>query len=904
MAILNANEKKTLKYHFYAEKLGESNISSYISVVGSTTAPLQIKFHFIGIGPKLKLTLKQQETPRDNEDMLNEINFGNIVALKQHSKILLIENICPIEASIHAEINKTNSSYTIDVDDAIIKPNETLPITINVFLNDTIKVNDDLMMTVLDGDDIIVSLLSRGIGTTLVPSIDMKTIDFENKFTNNKCSKSFRIENRGRRAQTIMWNYVKRKEEIIEVEDQNENEDTSNMDAINNDTESEMSIGGKSFASIGSTATMVMGGLSNKYKSNLLDEDEDENCVPSIFKITPNKITLQPNTAVDFKISAKSGEQGVIKEIWECGVLIGKARKPINVFKPEIKCNFLKPLIEFSNKKVYFEYLYEENVLIKPLTKQLKLKNVSLLPLVFMIKCAIPFSVDRLEYTLNPNQETTLNVQFDPGMKTDRLCYKPKARLSVIYRDHPQRDKIPLYAECWFPNLQFPSTNINFGCILNQTKCIKQVTVKNISKVDVKFAWIFLQDEFENDIDPNTVPLEKRHFWVQNNFKKNKERGEKRNSIIQMKTNEFNMNNLFDIRPLHGIIKPHESVEMTFVFNGEPNIKAFGTALCEIIGGPDYYIKMNAATNDIDYNMSTQNIDFGKTIMGQTVSHEIIISNTSSVPFEFYIDTNLLKYKEFIQINPINGTISGYSKQKISIKCTPLLPIQYKEEFNIQIAHFMPKTITLNVNAYCSEIIVDLPRDIPSEINQNEEYTNLLTIANANIKQHLQIMHDMHQQQQQQQALETEQKDASENLEDNTDSKVEESKELEEEQEQEDIKNDDNIITDIGEEKTEEKEDKILTLEIDSNYVNIEIDKLQYIDVLTHLLSNYWNQNKQKSKRIAFSNKDLRIAYDKSNLITLLHSINSNTNSNEDKINNIQCNFNIYQYRSVGSTRY
>ena len=124
------------------------------------------------------------------------------------------------------------------------------------------------------------------------------------------------------------------------------------------------------------------------------------------------KIKLQPNTAVDFKISAKSQEEGVITEIWECGVMIGKARKPTN--QPEITCNFLKPLIEFSNKKVYFEYLYEENVLIKPLTKQLKLRNISLLPLVFMIKCPMPFSVDRLEYSLNPNEETTINVQFDP----------------------------------------------------------------------------------------------------------------------------------------------------------------------------------------------------------------------------------------------------------------------------------------------------------------------------------------------------------------------------------------------------------------------------------------------------------------------------------------------------------
>ena len=44
MCILKPKEKKSLTYHFYAERLGECNISSYVSVVGSTKAPLLINF--------------------------------------------------------------------------------------------------------------------------------------------------------------------------------------------------------------------------------------------------------------------------------------------------------------------------------------------------------------------------------------------------------------------------------------------------------------------------------------------------------------------------------------------------------------------------------------------------------------------------------------------------------------------------------------------------------------------------------------------------------------------------------------------------------------------------------------------------------------------------------------------
>ena len=229
ICILQPKEKKSLKYQFFAERLGECNISSYVSVIGSTKPPLLIKFHFIGIGPALKLSLKKeppsipltsrskssqkshrsnksqksQNTEKEDEE-LTKINFGNIEALKTHERVLLIQNICPIDACIHAEVYKDNSCYTIDIQDAIIKPNEILPIKINVFLNDTVKVNDDLMITVNEGNDIVLSLLSRGIGTTLVPSIDMNAIDFANQFTNNKCSKSFRIENRGKRCDIFL----------------------------------------------------------------------------------------------------------------------------------------------------------------------------------------------------------------------------------------------------------------------------------------------------------------------------------------------------------------------------------------------------------------------------------------------------------------------------------------------------------------------------------------------------------------------------------------------------------------------------------------------------------------------------------------------------------------------------
>lgn len=701
-----------------------------------------------------------------------------------------------------------------------------------------------------------------------------------------------------------------------EEAEQDENADVSNIEV--DDTRSEMSLGCKSFSSVNSTSTSIMGGSSvmiNKYRPNLRDDDEDDEGMTNIFKITPSKITLQPNTAVDFQVTSKSLEEGVITEIWECSVLIGKARKPSTIFTPEITCNFLKPLIDFSSKKVYFEYLYEENVLIKPITKQLKLKNISLLTLVFMIKCPMPFSVDRLEYTLNPEEETTVNVSFDPGMKTDRLCYRPKAKLSIIYRDHVQRDKIPLYAECWFPNLEFPSTEINFDCILNNTKCLKHVQVKNVSKVPVEFSWVFLQDEFE-DVDPITIPVQLRHFWVKENIKAKKAK-ERRSSTMPMRsrrasvavgkprrnsavdpsrstdslvemTKQYNMNDLFDIRPLHGIVAPGESTEMSFVFHGVPNLTAFGTALCEVVGGPDYKIQFNASSNNIRYSISTKEIEFGTIMMGNTVADEVIISNDSGVPFDFHLDLDALQHPQFLQFTPMSGKVAGYSDVKISIKCTPLLPMQYREEFNIQIAYFEPENITLSLDALCSEIIVELPRDIPPEVKETVGYKKLFNSATLNIKQHLQDIQDKYRQRQME-LLTT----PSSSL--NTTEEVEQTTQQ---------------MSQSVDSNGRPKSRRLSMLEMDPQIVDREMDKLQFVDVLSHLLHNHWKSGKSKkdskSSKIAFSNKDLKIGYERSALVRLLHDFKGLKlkPKHSSKLKSVQCDFAIYQYRAVGSIRY
>jgi hypothetical protein len=65
--------------------------------------------------------------------------------------------------------------------------------------------------------------------------------------------------------------------------------------------------------------------------------------------------------------------------------------------------------------------------------------------------------------------------------------------LFVMYRGHPQKDQIKVHGEIFFPNLKFESTDINFGCVLNDTSKHINIKITNSSSVKVAYEWIFVE---------------------------------------------------------------------------------------------------------------------------------------------------------------------------------------------------------------------------------------------------------------------------------------------------------------------------------------------------------------------------------------------------------------------------
>ena len=93
------------------------------------------------------------------------------------------------------------------------------------------------------------------------------------------------------------------------------------------------------------------------------------------------------------------------------------------VFDTEVMADFLNPLLDLSSTSLTYDYTWDPNLDIAPISQPLTLTNKTPLPLDFVLKTSVPFAVDVWEHSLAPQESTEINVEFDPSYKTDRSSH-------------------------------------------------------------------------------------------------------------------------------------------------------------------------------------------------------------------------------------------------------------------------------------------------------------------------------------------------------------------------------------------------------------------------------------------------------------------------------------------------
>lgn len=292
-----------------------------------------------------------------------------------------------------------------------------------------------------------------------------------------------------------------------------------------------------------------------------------------MFTVIPETVVLNPKMGIMVEFRANSSQTGKMSEPWQCQVVIGNDRKPKNVFNPIIFGNFITPILQFNQPQLKFKYLWEKGVPAAPITTDLSISNMGPLPTTINLKIDQPFSCPSEKLTLEKDAKEVIRVDFDPGMKQDRLSDHISGKLTISHDGHPHKDIVALEGEVCFPNLQILPPKIDFGCILNDTSKKKYLTLSNISEMPVAYEWSFLEDA------PILEEIEEDAMTTGGKKKKKSKKSKK-----------LPINEVFDILPVSGMLMPGQTENVEFTFYSGSGINYTGTAVCSCDGGPDYEV--------------------------------------------------------------------------------------------------------------------------------------------------------------------------------------------------------------------------------------------------------------------------------------------------------------------------
>eukprot|EP01038_Epipyxis_sp_PR26KG_P004323 gene4323-6124_t len=439
IAVIEPSDSMGVIIRLVTQKLGPYKIPMMISIAGSTEPPIQAVLCYNTIGPKVTVGA-------------TELRWGNIECLKDSVRTLTINNEGLITASMKIFLKMARSCYRINVRELVLEAGESFDLEIIANLDDNIVHKDEIHLVVEEGDNLMVPINAKGIGTTMYCKHDNSVMDLGVQLTNNQFEKQIVLENKGRRPQQLKWT-----NQTLKLE---------NADRL---------LKAKKY---GKDAT--------KLPKHLMPADP-------VFVVQPEEITLRPRTATTFTFRGFSNIPKSVSEIFILESKVGKDRYMKQIIETEVKCDIVNPLLAFSQPDLSYLFIWKKDVESVVQKQQLMLTNNSAIVLSFVLKTEIPFNLNCWEQTLQPHESVEITVEFDPLYRDNQTSHVVDKSLLITYIGHPQKDQIPLHGEVVFPNLKFDYDIINFGCVLNETMKTFKVKATNWSKIDVNYEWTFFE---------------------------------------------------------------------------------------------------------------------------------------------------------------------------------------------------------------------------------------------------------------------------------------------------------------------------------------------------------------------------------------------------------------------------
>jgi len=660
-----AGEEGTVTIRLVCVKLGQFRLPLSVTVAGSVLPPMQATITATVTGPRV--VIEPSEI----------VNWGNTDCLLDAPRQLTLTNESDIPAPFKAFVKNARSKYRLDIREGVLAPRESSSLTITANLDDTIVHKDSLHLIITEGDNLVLPLVAKGIGTTMFCHEDLSIIDFGSKFTSFMFERKVTLENKGRRSQTLTWT----NQTLVEAQAVATAAEKKRLAE-----EAQAKKNGKA----ASESSSKKGKKGNKKGGN---EEIDPSMITPTFTVFPAEVELRPRTAVTFTFRGYSMKSGYINENLICEAKVGKEKNSKVVFKTVVQAEFTNPLLEVGTAPGGLDFSYtwsqdEETKLLnynKSLCPEqiLELTNKTSLPLVFSLKASQPFHLDKLDWSLDAGEIAQVSVGFDPSYRNDRQSQRIESKIQVSYPEHPQRDTIGIVGEINFPNLSFDNSIVNFGSVLNDTTKTMVVRVKNTSKVEAEFSWSFVEDAEAARLAATT-----RRPYIP-------------------------VNQVYDILPIRSKLAPGEEEDVEFIYYGHAHRKFKGGCLCEVEGGPEYELTLIGEASTVGFKLDRSLLNFGKVLYSRREDREFHIINPTKVAFSYRI--HVLKQdgdrQGIVEVHPSHGKVSPNDKNRVVVKFRAGLPERVMVNLCVECAHFEAVILPVYGEGIYPSVAVSLPRD-------------------------------------------------------------------------------------------------------------------------------------------------------------------------------------------------
>ncbi|XP_030099412.1 hydrocephalus-inducing protein isoform X1 [Mus musculus] len=735
----------------------------YISVFGSQEAPLACNIQSIGEGPVIFIHPTQ-------------IDFGNIYVLKDTSRILQLSNQSFIPAVFRVRMANKKSLWTVKPSEGAVPAEDDIPLTLTANLDDIVTFKDTVILEIKHSNTYRIPIQATGIGSTIVSDKPFAPeLNLGAHFSLDTHYYRFKLTNKGRRVQQLFWmNDDFRPKEKQSKKEPGKKGSTSSSRRQSKASQEPTDNGNPVFQLYpvrmelypGQTIDVILEGYSatpKKVKEKLV-------CQAIVGTQKGKSLLMSVNIICEFiapiiQLSAKQllyrlekKPNSNLESDYQSLVIKNITTLPVNMLlsttRPFFICETDKSLLPATPKPIKLEVDEEKHLLIKFDPSYRNDLNNWVAEEVLSIKYLEHPQVDNLGLRAEVHYP---NLSFEV-MDIDFGCILNDTeviRYIMITNCSPLVVKFR-----WFFLVDEEENQIRFApcmkpysAFLSQMESIAATSVTASSLAaphTVEYTEMDFSDSIktilmDDEAGPEEIKKPATSTMVSEAIKYSSAGTERSQSqpdypecmwiYEQDEMLSIGIEEVFDILPLYGVLRPYSSHQISFTFYGHCDIIARAKALCEVEGGPTYEVLLKGEASLVNYSFDTKDINYGLQLFDHVTEREITLKNTGKVGFEFNVLSNYRSSQRNLLpgvplILPLSGFIQSNKEQVLKVYYLPGIPEVFQRNFQIQIAHLVPENITLYGEGIFPRISLDLHRNLQG----NEKYEHFLEQAKKNVE--------------------------------------------------------------------------------------------------------------------------------------------------------------------------